>query len=289
MPLEDPEVIDITTRPEPNKLELMITDAGVTTDPRERLNLLMAKLRAYVNYILSEEFAAEYPELGPEDVSIVLVSDTAPTSDMLQITHVKPRSHPGRRIPVHFRRFAGGRISSWKTESREVDRGKVLPRLVTAEFVGRANANNDLPHRPLGETGLFVAYVEDGENAVRFVMGPLVEEVGLDEDGLYRLSLENLGQTFSFAALRESQPDLGITTVKCGDSFDAARLLLIPQDLRPGEAVVALVPDRDTLTLTSVPADGNWAPLVELAKIPDSEHLLLDRPLKVTSAGFEVM
>jgi hypothetical protein len=208
---------------------------------------------------------------------------------MLQMNHVRPRSHPDRFIPLHYRRFAGGKTTPWKTESREVDRSKILPRLVTAEFVARANTNNDLPHRPLGETGLFVAYVEDGENSVRFVMGPLVEEACMDEEGLYQLAVENLGQTFNFAALRESQPDLGITTIKCGDSFDAARLLLIPKDLRPGEAVAALVPDRDTLTLTPVPADGNWSPLVELARIPASEHLLLDRPLKVTSAGFEVM
>jgi hypothetical protein len=291
MSLENPDVIDIITQPEPDKLELVITDAGVTTDPRERLDLLMAKLRNYVGYILSEDFADEHPELGPEAVSIAVVSATPPTADMLQISHVKPRSRPGRLIPVRFLRFVGGQTTAWKTESPEVDRSKILPRLVTAEFVARANAENELPHRPLGGTGLFVAYVEDGENSVRFVMGPLVEEICLDEAGLYELALANLGKTLNFgdSKFRESLRKPNITTIKCMDSFDAARLLLLPQHLEPGEAIVALVPDRDTLTLLPVPADGNWARIAELAKVPAGEHLLLDRPLKVTRDGFEVI
>jgi hypothetical protein len=291
MPLEDPDVIDVITKPAPNKLELIITDAGLTPDPRERLEKLVAKLKSYINYILGGQFAEDHPLLGPEDVSIAVVCATPPTPEMLNITHVKPRTVQEWFIAVRFLQFAGGKFTPWEREEleEEVDHDRILPRLVTEDFVGRASADNEFPHRPLGDTGLFVAYVVDGENTVRFIMGPLVEAVGLGEEELYEVALANLGKTFNFNSLRESLPELGITTVKCQDTYDAVRLLLIPQDLRPGEAIAALVPDRDTLTLVSAPADGNWAPLAELAKIPASEHLLLDRPLKVTCEGFEVM
>jgi hypothetical protein len=289
MPLEDPDVLDIVTRPEPNKLQLVISDAGITTDPGERLDKLIAKLKTYVGYILSEEFARKYPDVGPDDVSIAVVCATQPTPEMLEITHLSPRTQPDRMIAVQFQRFQGGRFTPCEKEPLEVDRTRIMPRLVTAEFVTRASEENEFPHRPLGNTGLSVAYVLDGENSVRFVMGPLVVAVGLDEEGLYGLALANLGKTFNFKALRDSQPELGITTIKCLDTYDAARLLLIPQDLQPGETIVALIPDRDTLTLMSPPADGNWLPLAELAKVPFGEHLLLDRPLKVTRDGFEVV
>ena len=45
-------------------------------------------------------------------------------------------------------------------------------------------------------------------------------------------------------------------------------------------AVVATVP---------TPADGDWTSLAELAKVPASDALLIDRPLRVTREGFEVM
>src|SRR5262245_50677369 len=108
MSLEDPDTIDIITRPEPNRLELVITDAGITTDPGERMEKLLAKLRNYVGYILSPEFAEEYPELGPDDVSITVVSATPPNSEMLQISHVKPRTEPPRFIAVRFMQFQDG-------------------------------------------------------------------------------------------------------------------------------------------------------------------------------------
>src|SRR5438132_12859566 len=107
MPLEDPEVIDIITTPEPGKLELVICDAGVTTDPRERLELLVAKLRAYVGYILSDEFSQKHPGLGPDDVGIGVVCATPPTPEMLGVTHIRPHAQPDRLIPVTFSLFHG--------------------------------------------------------------------------------------------------------------------------------------------------------------------------------------
>ena len=92
---------------------------------------------------------------------------------------------------------------------------------------------------------------------------------------------------YSHAALKD------VVAVHTGDSFDAARLLLVPEALKPGEAVQAAVPDRDLLILSPVPADGDWTRSRAAAKaaygdsapgVPD----LLDRPILVTRGGFEL-
>src|SRR5207248_1298886 len=131
-------------------------------EPGERLNALLAKLKTYVGYILSDEFAQDNPDIGPDDVSIGVVCANPPTAEMLQITHVKPRIQPPRSIPIQFLRFEDGEVTPYEAEFPEAEPARIMPRLVTAEFVARANADNDFPYRRLGNTGLFVAYVVDG-------------------------------------------------------------------------------------------------------------------------------
>ena len=75
-----------------------------------------------------------------------------------------------------------------------------------------------------------------------------------------------------------------INVVKSCDSFDAARLLLVPGYLDAGESLVALIPDRDTLVLTAPPDDGDWDGLRKLARAADGDPLWAE-PLIVTSAG----
>lgn len=85
--------------------------------------------------------------------------------------------------------------------------------------------------------------------------------------------------------LRRTAPrhrDRGL--IKTCDSFDAARLLLVPGYLEAGETLVALIPDRDTLVLTTPPADDDWAGLRTLAGTADGDPLYTE-PLVVTSAG----
>src|SRR5262249_52087011 len=114
-------------------------------------------------------------------------------------------------------------------------------------------------------------------------------ELGLDLEGVHELALKNLRLKFSPDLVTSVLRDNNMVAVKALDSFDAARLLLIPEQLDEGDEVVALIPDRDTLTLVPVPADGDWDSLRNLARIPASEHLLLDRPLRVRRGGFEVV
>jgi hypothetical protein len=290
MPLEDPNVIDIIATPAPGKLELVISDAGITADPRERLDRLIAKIKNYVGYILRDGFAADHPGLTTDDVAIVVACANAPTADMLAITHVTPRGDRSQAIAVRYVLFDGEEFTPVEPPSSPpVDRSRILPRLITEDFFDRVDDEEVLPHRPLGDTGLFVAYVVDSEDSVMYVMGGVAEELGLDEPGLHALALENLGRTFGPEVVRKAIAEPAITTIKCLDSFDAARLLLIPGYLRPGEAIAAIIPDRDTLTLLHLPGDNNWTPLAKLAAVPASDHLLLDRPLRVTCDGFQVM
>ncbi len=118
MPLENPEVIDIILKPVQNKLKLVITDAGVTTDCEERMNLFVAKLRTYVAYITSEEFRAEYPSIRPNDVTICLVTRNPPTEQMSAITHVTPTGDKDNRIAVQFEMF-GGSDGLMNSDNRE--------------------------------------------------------------------------------------------------------------------------------------------------------------------------
>src|SRR5687767_11839300 len=135
MPLEDPGVIDLVTMPQPGKLELVICDVGVTTDPAERCEKLIAKLRSYAAYIFSEQFASEHPGLGPDDVGIAVICSTPPTSEMLAITHVRPRVEPPRLIAVRFALFDGNTVTPLTMpEAATPDRDKILPRLVTQAF-----------------------------------------------------------------------------------------------------------------------------------------------------------
>jgi len=57
--LEDAEQIDIITQANDGKLILVITDAGITTDPDDRFAKLIEKLKTYVGYLTGQSFKAE--------------------------------------------------------------------------------------------------------------------------------------------------------------------------------------------------------------------------------------
>ena len=94
----------------------------------------------------------------------------------------------------------------------------------------------------------------------------------------------NLARTFGRDVVRSVVGSRTINVIKISDSFDAARLLLVPGYLDAGESLVALIPDRDTLALTAAPADGDWAGLRRLARAAAGDPLWTE-PLIVTSDG----
>ena len=75
---------------------------------------------------------------------------------------------------------------------------------------------------------------------------------------------------------------------KSEDTYAAARLLLIPEQLVPGQLLAAAIPDRDTLVLAPMPLDGDWRLLKKIAKVPSGEALL-EHPVKISREGFQLV
>ena len=107
MPLEDPSVIDMGIKEDGGRLALVITDSGMTTDPDERLRMLLAKLRTYAEYVTSNEFSAEHPGSAVENVGIRVMCAVPPTEQMKGMTHVTPTCDVEIRIPIEFVLFPG--------------------------------------------------------------------------------------------------------------------------------------------------------------------------------------
>jgi hypothetical protein len=105
MTLEEANTIDIITKPKNGKMMMVITDAGVTTDPQERLEKLIAKLRSYVGYIMSDNFKKEYPGVKPKNVTIKVICQNEPTEQMKQIDKVMPHGDRENMIPIKYELF----------------------------------------------------------------------------------------------------------------------------------------------------------------------------------------
>jgi hypothetical protein len=191
-----------------------------------------------------------------------------------------------------FKKFAGGIIESTKRAARPMslaeDGDCLLPRLVNATDLESLSDRVKMPHQPLTGTGLSVVYVRDSEDTVSYLSEPMLAELGVDVPALHERALANLRKKSSPNFVRQAMDGHTLALFKLGDTFDAARLLLIPEQLAEGETIAAMVSDRDTLAVAPVPADGDWSSLTKLAKTTDGPRLL-NRPLKVTRHGFELM
>lgn len=165
-----------------------------------------------------------------------------------------------------------------------VDLEHLLPRIVN-ETTFAPELFAKLPHRPLGSTGLHVVYVIDSPRAVAYVQVHEAEQAKLDEPALYERALENLRPRFAGLTVRTALEKEAGVFIKTGDTYDAARLLLVPEHLEAGETLAALVPDRDTLLLS--PASEDRDRLHKAARtMPADEPRLCEVPLLVTRDGF---
>jgi len=167
----------------------------------------------------------------------------------------------------------------------ETDGKRIRPRLLLPAYL------EEFPwiaHQPLGKTGLEVAYVLDSKESVRYLNAANLKELRLDMSSVHKLALANLAQTLPKKEIRRALEKQEVVTIQRMDSFDAARLLLVPGALKPGESLAAMIPDRDALYLAPLPSDGDWGNLRQLAAAADGPPLF-NRPLKVTQAGFEKM
>ena len=137
---------------------------------------------------------------------------------------------------------------------------------------------------PSGVAGLSIVFVLDREAAVAYLTADLLAELKLTPEQALEVGRANLARTFGRDVVRSAVGSRTINVIKISDSFDAARLLLVPGYLDAGESLVALIPDRDTLALTAAQADGDWAGLRRLARAAAGDPLWTE-PLIVTSDG----
>lgn len=102
MTLEDPNTIDAISKIKNGKMWLGLTDAGVTTDPKERFKKLMVKLGVYVNFIMNKQFKKEYPGVKPKNVIIKVICANEPTKEMRQLDKVMPHGDRENMIKVEY-------------------------------------------------------------------------------------------------------------------------------------------------------------------------------------------
>jgi hypothetical protein len=196
-----------------------------------------------------------------------------------------------RRI---FKQFVDALLEQQELINRELtltnDGDRIMARLVTPAFVDGLSRKikGKLPHTPLSELGLCVVYVLDATESVVYLTPKHQSELGLDLAALHARAIANLAKNFRSEAVRNAVENKTVNLVKNMDSFDAARMLLVPKHLKESESVAACIPDRDTLVLCGVPPDDDWSALIKMARTADGDPLL-NRPIKVTAGGFELI
>lgn len=171
------------------------------------------------------------------------------------------------------------------------DRQRILPRIVTDSMVrglSEAIKGGELPVVGLGVRGLNVVPVLDMENSVSYLTTEDLAAIDLTAVEALEVAKENLARAFKPEVVRHVLEESAISVVQSLDSFDAARLLLVPGCLEEGERVVAMIPDRDTLVIAPEPGDGDWAPLYELARSATGDPLW-KRPLLVSRDGISAV
>jgi hypothetical protein len=169
--------------------------------------------------------------------------------------------------------------------------GRVKLRLVKPEFFATAPPGAVVPHMAVPGLGLVAIYVLDLMGNLRFLTDWERNDLGLDVKALHDLALENLRKDFPCKMVAEAISGKGGTAICSGDGFDAARLLLIPECLKKGESLVALVPHRDMLVLGPADLEHDRSKLeAGLRALDCQDHPpLLNQPVRVTSAGFEMI
>ena len=165
---------------------------------------------------------------------------------------------------------------------------KIMPRIVPSSILDEVHKLGGIPNRPFADTGLIIAYVFDYPDSVVYITNKHLVELEIDENSLYELAMTNLKKTFSADIIKGVLEKQNVSMLKTMDSYDAARVLLLPANLPENAQVAALIPDRDTLAIAPVPADGNWSKLKKLARAASGKPLF-GKPLLVSRKGFKTI
>lgn len=164
---------------------------------------------------------------------------------------------------------------------------RIKPQLLRPDEVAVA-VNGELPvATEVPGIGLCAAYVVDMPNDPRPLTLQDRERLGLSAEELHRLALANLRKDFP-AEMIASALSGEATGIQFADGFDGARLLLIPEFLQEGQALLALAPHRDMLLL--VPAGEDLEKLRQGLEMLEHHHPpLLRQPVRITAAGFTLV
>lgn len=141
------------------------------------------------------------------------------------------------------------------------------------------------------ELGLKRAYVVDVPEGGRYLTEQDRESLGLNPAELYELALTNLGQDFPRDVLTSPLKAHSGSALQLTDGFDAARLLLLPRQLKPDEALIAVIPHRDLLLLLPASIVDEPRQLAQGVETLAGDHhpALLRTPVRVTRAGFQLL
>jgi hypothetical protein len=165
---------------------------------------------------------------------------------------------------------------------------RIKPLLIPRQFMNPAVSG---PQTSIPSLGLVVVYALDLPGNPRFLLDQDQSELGIEVCELHRLSLDNLRKDFPKQLVVDAVAGAGGTAFQAQDFFNAARLLLVPELLQPGQELVALIPHRDILLLLPGNARQDEAKLTESMRTLEcgNHPPLFDRPVLVTHSGFETI
>jgi hypothetical protein len=165
---------------------------------------------------------------------------------------------------------------------------RIKPLLIPRQFL---NAAVPSPQTPLPTLGLVVVYALDLPGNPRFLLEQDRSELGTETPELHRLAVDNLRKDFPHQVVVDAVAGAQGAAIQAKDYFNAARLLLVPEFLQPEQELIALIPHRDILVLLPGSTRQDEGKLGEsMRALKHGDHPpLLDRPVLVTQAGFEIV
>jgi len=153
---------------------LIITDAGVTTDPARRYALFRQKVINYCTAVIEGHFKQKYPNQSTPDFYIKVISEHPPTPEMYAMSVVGSKSRPGQRMDVHFERTDG---STWPGQKFKVEQDPSRIPPMSAELKAFVDAQLDYAFKTIREGCFhgFAAGLDKGERQI-FMLGVEPEE-----------------------------------------------------------------------------------------------------------------
>jgi hypothetical protein len=262
---------------------LVVAAQVLLWDSRRRRKQTVAEFRDYL--------ARTHPEIeqvGAQDKQLILRppgGGLLPLSTQaLRMGAIRAGALQGRQML--YAKIAAEILAGGKPTIGPSDLPRLRPRLVTREKLADLAAKAPLPSREVPGLPLSVVYVLESSDFVLYVTREMMKLLALDDAGLDRRALDNLSASFPRAIVRDALEKRALAVVKTMDGHDAARLLLVPTALEPGEAVATAIPDGNTLAVIGLPDGDDWSGIEKLARTTDGSPALLDRPIRVTREGF---